>query len=324
MTSRKPRVCIVFPLEPDLLERVEAACEVRQLGYAPSPEELHAALADADGALVHNALPVAAEFLDAGPNLRVVSGVGVGYDKFDIEEATRRGVAVCHTPDVVTPPVANLTIAMLLMLSRRLFENEAFSRGGAWARREPPVAVGVALEARTLGIVGFGRIGREVTRRIQPFGMRTLWNDVFTAQPDDAPHGEYRPLDELLRESDFVSLHVDLNPTSHHLIGARELSLMRPGAYLVNTSRGPVVDQKALTDALREARIAGAAVDVLEQEPPDPAEPLVRLPNVLTFPHIGTATEETRRAMRELAVRNLLAILGGQPPPACINPGVLA
>ena len=153
--------------------------------------------------------------------------------------------------------------------------------------------------------------------------MRTLWTDVFDTLPDGAPHSEYRPLDDLLRESDFVSLHTDLNPTSRGLIGARELALMRPGAYLVNTARGPVVDQDALRDALTSGTIAGAALDVLQEEPPPATEPLVTFPNVIVTPHIGTATEETRRAMRELAVSNVVAVLTGEAPPAIVNPEVL-
>jgi glyoxylate reductase len=162
-----------------------------------------------------------------------------------------------------------------------------------------------------------------VTRRAGAFGMRPLFNDVFREPPAGAPESEYRPLDELLCESDVVTLHVDLNPTSHHLVGARELGQMKPTAWLVNTSRGPVVDQPALVAALREGRIAGAAVDVLEKEPPARDEPLLALPNVLVFPHIGTSTAETRLAMRELAVRNLIAALAGERPRACVNPQVL-
>ena len=172
-------------------------------------------------------------------------------------------------------------------------------------------------------MVGFGRIGREVTRRMQSLGMRTLWTDVFDTLPEGAPESEYRPLEDLLRESDFVSLHTDLNATSHRLIGERELALMRSDAYLVNTSRGPVVDQAALREALEAGSIAGAALDVLEDEPPDPADPLPAMPNVIVLPHIGTATEETRYLMRELAVNNVVAVLTGETPPAIVNPEVL-
>jgi glyoxylate reductase len=322
VTNPKPKVCLLVPLEPELQSRIEAECELtRPRGF--SREELYAALADVDAVLLFNAVPVDAEFLDAAPRLRVVSGFGVGYDNVDVAEATKRGIVVCNTPEVLNEAVVNLAFGMMLALSRRLFENERHSRSGAWAKRERPPPLGFDLAGKTLGVVGFGRIGKEVTRRAHAFGMSTLFNDLFQEPPPGSPQSRYRPLDDLLRESDIVSLHPDLNPTSHHLIGARELALMKPTACLVNTSRGPVVDQPALVAALREERIAGAAVDVLEQEPPDADEPLVGLPNVLTFPHIGTATHETRYAMRELTVRNLLAALAGETPPACVNPEVL-
>ena len=323
MTNEKPLACIALPLEDDLLERIDAACRAHRLAWnAPRPELL-AALASVEGVLLGNGVRVDAEVFDAAPRLRVVSGFGVGYDRFDVGEATKRGVAVCNTPDVLTVCVANLTIAMILALSRRLFPNEAHSRSGAWSTRGRPPQLGFEIEGKTLGVVGYGRIGREVTRRIQPFGMRTLWTDVFSELPPGAPESRYRPLDDLLRESDIVTLHTDLNASSRHLISERELGLMKPTAYLLNTSRGPVVDQPALVAALRDERIAGAALDVLEQEPPDADEPIVTLPNIAVFPHIGSATTETRRAMRELAVRNLLAVLAGDTPPACINPEVL-
>ncbi len=320
----KPRVVLALPLEPELEARLEERCQLARLDpRAPQPELL-AALREADGVLLSNQRVVDAATLAAAPRLRVVAGVGVGYDRFDVGDATRRRVAVCNTPEVLTESVVNLTLGMLLALSRRLFEYERYAKGGGWARREPPPELGFELAGKTLGVVGFGRIGREVTRRVQPFGVITLWNDVFDALPVGAPRSEHRPLDRLLAESDVVSLHVDLNPTSHHLIGAEELSRMKRSAWLINTSRGPVVDQPALASALRDGTISGAALDVLEQEPPRADDPLLELPNLLVFPHIGTATVETRYAMRELAVQNLLAVLAGERPPACVNPEVLA
>jgi glyoxylate reductase len=318
----RPRACVLLPLEPELEAQLSSACDViRPDGW--SREALLAAVADAEGLLLPNALRVDAELLDAAPRLRIVSGFGVGYDKFDIAEATKRGVAVCNTPGVMNASVTNLVFGMILALSRRLLENDAHSRSGGWTRLERPPPLGFDLEGKTLGVVGFGRIGKEVTRRAHAFGMRTLFNDVFREPPPGSPASPYRPLDDLLRESDIVTLHTDLNPTSYRLIGARELGLMQPDAYLVNTSRGPVVDQPALAAALRDGTIAGAAVDVLEKEPPDVDEPLVTLPNLLTVPHIGSATVETRLAMRDLAVRNLLAGLRGERPPECLNPEVL-
>jgi phosphoglycerate dehydrogenase-like enzyme len=317
------KACIHLPLAKDLSARVDAVCDARHVAWDAPREELLAALADIAGVLLSNQVFVDGSVYDAAPHLRVVSGFGVGYDRFDVEEATRRGIAICNTPDVVTVPVADFTMGLILALARRLFQNEAYPRSGAWARQERPPGFGLDLGGKTLGVVGFGRIGKEITRRAQAFGMRTVFNDLFEEPPEDAPRSPYRPLDVLLREADIVTLHTDLNPTSYHLISAHELGLMKPTAYLINTSRGPVVDQPALVAALREGTIAGAALDVLEKEPPAPEEPLVTLPNVLVFPHIGTATRETRRAMLELAVHNLLAVLQGEPPPACLNPEVL-
>ena len=324
MTRRRPRVCITIPLDDRLNQEVDATCDAIHVPLPRPRQELLAALGDVEGLLLLNREPVGVDVFDAAPRLRVVSGIGVGYDKFDISEATKRGVAICNTPDVVTPPVADLTLAAIVMLSRRLFENDAFCREGCWGRGEPRPPMGTDIKGKTLGVVGFGRIGREVTRRAKVFGMRTIFNDVFEVVPAGAPESAYRPLDDLLRESDVVSLHPDLNPTSYHLIGRRELGLMKPTAFLINTSRGPVVEQHALTDVLKRRAIAGAALDVLEKEPPEPDEPIVTLANVLTFPHIGTYTTETRVAMRNFAVQNLLAVLRGERPLACVNPKVLA
>lgn len=321
--STLPKACIALRLDDHLNEKIDALCKPSRLSTRTPREDLLAELGDTEGVLLSNMVRVDAEFFDAAPALRVVAGVGVGYNNFDIAEATKRGVAICNTPDVLTAAVADHTIGIILALSKRLIENEAYSRSGSWAARERIPPLGFDLAGKTLGIVGFGRIGKEVTRRLEVFGMRTTFNDVFTELPPGAPKSTYRPLDDLLRESDIVSLHTDLNPTSYHLISERELGLMKSSAYLVNTSRGPVVDQPALLAALRAGTIAGAGLDVLETEPPSPGDPIVALPNVLTFPHAATATNETRLAMRELAVENLLAVLRGESPPACVNPEVL-
>jgi phosphoglycerate dehydrogenase-like enzyme len=323
MPNARAKACIYLPLDEVLTKQIDAVCDARYVAWTAPREELLAALAEAEGFLLSNQIPVDGKTYDAAPRLRVVSGLGVGYDRFDVEEATRRGIAICNTPDVVTIAVVELTIGMMIALSRGLFSNEMHSRTGAWARHGRPPGLGIDLRGKILGVVGFGRIGKEITRRAQAFGMRTVFNDVFSEPPAGAPESPYRPLDALLAEADIVTLHPDLNPTSFHLISARELGLMKPTAYLINTSRGPIVDQPALVNALQEGRIAGAALDVLEKEPPDPDEPLVTLPNVLTFPHIGTATGETRRAMLELSVVNLLAVLQGETPPACVNPEAL-
>ncbi|MCZ6631972.1 MAG: D-glycerate dehydrogenase [bacterium] len=322
--NEKPKVCIALTLEDDLKAQISAVCDVRVADVRAPQTELVEAIYDVEGILGTPRIRADSKFFDAAPKLRVLSTCSVGFDPIDVPEATRRGVVVCHTPGVLNAAVANLTLSMIFALALKLFENESYARSGGWARREKPPGLGRDIQGKTLGVIGFGRIGQEVTRRVQALGMRTLWSDVFDHPPEGAPESESRPLDALLAESDFVSLHTNLGPSSHHMIGAAELNRMKPGAFLINTARGPLVDQKALSRALETGQIAGAALDVLESEPPDPEDSIVRLPNVICFPHIGSATEETRRAMRELAVQNLLDVLAGKLPPAPVNPEVLA
>jgi len=318
-----PTIFHAVPIEPEFEEKLRAAGDLHRLDMRAPRDEQLAAVAEADGIICSPALEIDAAFLDAAPNLKAVCTVSVGYNAFDIPLLTSRGVALCNTPGVLNRAVADLTAAMVLMLQRNLMAFEQYSRSGGWGRREPFPALAHESAGHTMGVVGFGRIGQEVTRRGHALGMSTLWYDIFDTAPADAPESTYRPLDDLLRESDVVTLHMDLNEASHHLIGERELGLMRSTAYLINTSRGPVVDQPALTQALKDNVIAGAALDVLEDEPPSPDEEIVGLPNVITFPHIGTGTEETRKAMRGLAVDNLIAVLTGNEPPACVNRSVL-
>ncbi len=321
--SGKPKINVIVHLEDDLMAQLNAACEVRLIDFAAPRADLLAAMHDAEGVLCTPRVRGDAEFFDAAPNLRVLSTTSVGYDPFDIPEATKHGVVVCHTPGVLTDAVANLTTAITLTLALRLKENEAHVRSGGWARRDPLPGLGIDLQGKTFGVIGFGRIGQEVTRRMQAFKMRTIWYDVFDKPHPSAPASEYRPLDQLLAEADFVSLHTNLDTSTRHMIGEAQLAKMKPTAYLVNTARGGLVDQAALTEALQGGAIAGAGLDVLESEPPSPDELIYTLPNVVCYPHIGSATHETRRAMRELAVENLLAVLAGKRPPAPVNPEVL-
>lgn len=319
----RPKVYVMVPIEEELEERIRAVTEMEKIDIQTPRESYLSTLRDADGILLTPRVRADPEFFDAAPNLKVISTTSVGYDPFDIPAATQRGVVVCHTPGVLSAAVANLTMACIFNLALKLFQFEPYVRSGGWARREKPPSLGMDIQGKTLGVVGFGRIGQEVTRRMQALGMQTLWYDIFDTPHPAAPNSQYRPLNDLLAESDFVTLHTNLDESTRHLIGSEELARMKPTAYLINTARGPLIDQRALTEALQTGQIAGAALDVLEKEPPDEDEPIVRLPNVLCFPHIGTATEETRRAMRELAVENLLAVLDGKKPPAPVNPEVL-
>jgi glyoxylate reductase len=321
--ATKPKVYIIVPIEEALESRIRAVCNVEKIDILSSRETMLNTIHDAEGILLTPRVRADAEFFDAAPNLKVISTTSVGYDPFDIPAATQRGVVVCHTPGVLTAAVANLTMACIFSLALKLFEYEPYVRNGGWARREKPPALGVDIQGKTLGVIGYGRIGQEVTRRMHALGMKCIWYDIFQPSHGAASHSEYRTLHDLLAEADFVSLHTNLGESSYHLIGAAELERMKPTAFLINTARGPLIDQTALTHALQTGQIAGAALDVLEKEPPDADDPIFRLPNVICFPHIGTATEETRRAMRELAVENLLAVLSGKRPPAPVNPEVL-
>lgn len=253
------------------------------------------------------------------PRLRAVCNVAVGYDNVDVPAATRRGVQVTNTPDVLTDATADLAWALLLAAARRVAEGDRFVRAGRWKRWDWTMLRGVDVHGKTLGIVGAGRIGQAVGRRAAGFSMKILYASRERKAAFERETGARRaPLGRLLAESDFVSIHVALTPETRGLIGARELGLMKRTAILVNTARGPIVDEAALARALRSGRLRAAGLDVFEREPrihPD----LLRLENVVLCPHIGSATDETRRAMYETALRNLAAILSGRRPPNPVN-----
>src|SRR4051812_32061594 len=274
-------------------------------------------LAGVDGVVSIPADTVDDAFLSAaGENLRIVANFGVGYDSVDVAAATRRGILITNTPDVLTQATAELTLALMLALLRRVVEGDRrVRRGDEWAL-SPTFMLGEGLAGKTLGIVGLGRIGREVARLAEAFGMRV----VHTR--GSGPYEEL-PLERLLVEADVVSLHVPLTPETRHLIGARELALMRPSAVLVNVSRGPVVDAAALVDALAEGRIAGAALDVYEHEP-EVSAGLIELENVVLLPHLGSSTHAAREAMGMLCADALEAVLLRDELPAnAVNPEAL-
>lgn len=245
--------------------------------------------------------------LERADRLRIVANMAVGTDNVDLAAAERLGIAVSNTPEVLTDATADLTWALLLGAARDLVWGDRFVRAGAYTGWRPDLGVGLDVTGRTLGVVGAGRIGTAVAERARGFRMQVLVNDV----------GRGTPLPELLERSDFVTLHVPLTPDTHHLIGAVELRRMKPTALLVNTSRGPVIDEAALVEALRERWIAAAALDVFEREPAL-APGLAELPNVLLAPHLGSATVATRNRMAELAAENIAACLAGEPLPSAV------
>lgn len=262
---------------------------------------------------------VDAELLDAaGDSLKVVANYAVGYDNVDVAACRKRGVIVVNTPDVLTDATADLAFALLLAAARRVTEGDDLVRSGGWTGWRPDQLLGVQVTGKVLGVVGMGRIGAAVARRAAGFDMHVLYFNR-TPSPVAATLGaEYVPLDDLLQRSDFVSVHAPLNDASHHLIGARELALMKRTAVLVNTARGPVVDEKALVAALREGAIHGAGLDVYENEPA--LEPgLAELPNVVLTPHVGSATGETRTAMARLCAQAVADVLSGRTPPNVVT-----
>ncbi len=307
-----PKILITRRLPSAVLSKLEAAAEIDLYtgdGAIPA-EELRARIADKDALISLLTDAVDRSVVDAGPSLKVIANVAVGYNNIDIPYALSRGVVVTHTPDVLTESVADFTWALILAITRRLAEGERVVRRGAWKGWALDFMLGTELRGKQLGLVGVGRIGRAVAARASAFGMRVAFTEVFETTVDGA---EAMSFDRLLTTSDVVSLHVPLTPETRHLIDKRTLARMKRSAFLINTARGPVVDEEALAWALQQHLIAGAALDVFENEPtvhPD----LLTLENVLLVPHLASGTTETRTAMAELAADNVLAVLQGRPP----------
>ncbi len=280
----------------------------------PTLDALRRGFAEADAVVSTLTERIDRELLAAAPNLKIVANYAVGYNNIDVESARARGIVVTNTPDVLTESTADLTWALILAVARRLGEGERLVRSGRWTGWAPTQLLGADVSGKTLGLVGMGRIGQAVARRAAGFAMKIVYCSR-TAAPANLPF-EPRSLDDVLREADFLSLHVPLTSETRHLIGAAELATMKPGAFLINTSRGPVVDEAALVDALRSGRLAGAGLDVYEREPA--LEPgLAALPQVVLLPHLGSATRDTRIHMGMMCVKNIDAVLAGRPP---LNP----
>ncbi len=305
---------IPAPVEEDLSLRYDA--RLNREDRALSAAELQAALRTADGLLCTVTDLLTADVLCAEPlRTRILANFGVGYNNIDIEAARARGLRVTNTPDVLTDDTADLAITLLLMIARRAGEGERQVRSGAWTGWRPTHMLGTRVRGKTLGLVGMGRIARAVAQRArQGLGMRIIFFDPYVAAADAAALGaEAREsLEALLKEADFVSLHCPATPETRHLIDSVRLARMKPTAFLVNTARGDVVDEAALAEALRAGTIAGAGLDVYEQEPRvTPA--LLEMENVVLLPHLGSATRETREAMGRRAVENLDRFFAGEP-----------
>ena len=287
-------------------------------------EQVLQAIADKEGFISLVGDSIDAELLDHAPGLRMIAQMAVGYDNVDLRAATARGIPVSNTPDVLTDATADLAFALILALSRRIVELDRRVRRGEFTFWAPMLFLGREVTGKTLGILGFGRIGQAVARRAKGFSMRIIYSDPRTIDSATAHELNAEPVEfkHLLGEADFVCVHVSLSLETRHLIGRSELALMKPTAYLINAARGPVVDERALVKALQSGTIAGAGLDVYENEPA--LEPgLVELENVVLLPHVGSATLETRIKMASLAADNLCAGLEGRVPPNLLNPEVL-
>jgi glyoxylate reductase len=325
MTS-EPRVFVCRPIAREALDMIGSVAhvEVWEDELPPPSEVILSRVRDADGLLSLLTDRIDAAIMAGAPQLRVISNMAVGYDNIDVAEATRRGIVVGITPGVLTQTSADFAFALLMSAARRIVEADRYTRAGRWRTWGPMVLLGQDIHGSTLGIVGMGRIGSEMARRARGFGMSVLYHNRNRRQDTEAGvDAEYVSFDDLLRRSDFITLHVPLTSETRHLIGDREFALMKPSAVVVNTSRGAVIDQTALYRALKERRIFAAAVDVAETEPIPPDDPLLTLENLVIAPHIASASVPTRRTMAIMAAENLLAGLQGQLPPQCVNPAAL-
>jgi glyoxylate reductase len=316
-----PTIFLSRTLPPAVLASLEGVGTLRIWAHDrdPTPADLVEHLAGAEAMIAQLTDRIDAALLDAAPSLRIVANVAVGYNNIDVAAAHARRVVITNTPDVLTEASATLTWSLILGITRRIVEGDRLVRAGQWIGWAPGFMLGVDLAGRELGIVGMGRIGQAVAAKAAVFGMRVSYA-VSPRQAGRAPIAgpagiAYTPksLDDLLASADVVALHVPLNRETQHLIGRRELALMKPTAYLINVARGPVVDEAALAHALGAGLIAGAGLDVYEHEPTVHAG-LLDLPNVVLSPHLGSATHETRTAMAQLAADNVAALVSGRPP----------
>lgn len=319
----KPRVFVARVIPDAGLDRIRDFCDatIWQDELPPPRDVLLRETRDADGLLCLLTDRVDPELMDACPKLRVVSNYAVGFDNLDIPAATERGIVVGNTPGVLTETTADFAFTLLLSAARRVVEGVDYVRAGKWKTWGPLLLRGPDVHHATLGLIGLGRIGAEMARRARGFDMRVLYSDMIRREDLEADLGLiYTPQEQVLREADFISLHTPLTPETHHLISHDQLRMMKPTAILINTSRGPVVDDAALVEALRAGTIGGAALDVTEPEPLPADHPLVHLPNCIVVPHIASASYATRAAMARIAAENLIAGLSGKPLPAGLNP----
>jgi glyoxylate reductase len=320
----KPKVFVTRQILPEVLDLISesADLEIWPDEYPPTTELLRQKLADKEGVLTNIMDHIDGPVMDAAPELKIISQLGVGLDNIDVAEATRRGILVGNTPGVLAKATADLAFALLMCAARRVSESERWVRNGEWKLAfHPQYWLGMDIHDATLGIVGLGEIGLEMAKRAKGFDMKVIYHSRTRKPEWESKYDlEYTDLTNLLGSADFVSLHTALTPQTRHLIGEPELRLMKPTAVLINAARGPVVDSRALYTALKEKWIFAAGLDVTQPEPLPSDDPLLRLDNVVITPHIGSAGTATRRNTMFLAARNLLAGLKGERLETCANP----
>jgi glyoxylate reductase len=320
-----PRVFVsrIIPDEGLDLLRAQAEMDLWEDELPPSRDVLFEHLRDKDGLLCLLTEKIDAQLMDTFPQLKVVSQMAVGFDNIDVQAATERGIPVGNTPGVLTDTTADFAFALLMAAARRIVEGADYVRAGAWKTWGPKLLLGQDVHHATLGIVGFGRIGQGMAKRASGFDIRVLYYDVYRREDlEKSMRVTYVTMETLLAESDFVTIHADLNPQTHHMFNAEAFAKMKPTAILVNSARGPIVDPDALYQALKNDKIRAAALDVTEPEPIPADSPLLTLPNCLIVPHIASASIATRGKMAEMAARNLLAGVQGERLPTPVNPEV--
>lgn len=320
------KVFVTRPIPDPGIPLLQQECEVnlRSSSVIPSREEILAGVVNIDALLCLLTDRIDRDIIDAaGPKLKIISNYAVGFDNIDVQAATERGILVTNTPGVLTETTADLAWALLMCAARRIVEADRFTRSGRFRGWDPMMFLGHDVFGKTLGIVGLGRIGHAIARRAKGFSMRILYYDAFRIPTDqeEALGVQYTPFNQLVAEADFITIHTPLVPETRHLFNEETFNRMKPTAILVNTARGPIIKEADLVKALRDRRIAYAALDVFEHEP-DLSQGLAELDNVILVPHIGSASHETRARMAEIAVRNILVFIHGEKPPYLVNPEV--
>jgi len=322
----KPKVYVTRKILEEGLKILKKAADIKVWDdELPPPKEiLLEEVEDVDGLLSLLTDKIDAEVMNRARKLKIISNYAVGFDNIDVREATARGIMVTNTPEVLTETTADLAFALLMATARRIVEADKFVRAGKWKTWEPMLLLGQDIHGAVLGLIGLGRIGYAVAKRAKGFDMKVLYYDLYRNEKAENELGlEFVEMDELLQKSDFVSIHVPLTPDTKHLINEKTLSMMKKTAILINTARGPVVDEKALYKALVNNEIAGAGLDVMDPEPPNINNPLLKLDNIIILPHIASASIATRTKMAIMAARNLSAGLKGKTPENLVNKEVL-